>query len=616
MCGVVCCAALLFCVRRAPRFIFAVFFVCVIPVLVQGLFVWPRRRKARGVPLYSEMFEGFDLEAELANHLEAKDEHVEEACAYFGPCGQLEPRGIAKHPMFQTTRSAYKATLLQGQVDPVTTGRSVLSLGRREVLPEIKAAGENLTRKGLRKYEKKVTPPITERALAFATQTLLVLLSSIRLKGEPLSEDEMLNGLGTDGFKKLDISTSPGSPFKYTVKGAKKRGKRNYVNYPEGEDRLKIVDDDNGAYLREQLEIRTEQLKLGMPDYVAECALKDEILPLQKLEIAKTRIFNLLPLEISLLTRKYFGGLLNGLYDTRTVGPCTVGVNALGADWTDLARTLDRYNGLVIAGDFKLFDGQLYGPAMMAALDVINTLYTRKGGSAVDNNIRRHLVQGFIHTDMVCGAYVIRKSQGIPSGVPITAQLNSLTNFIYMASAVFDIFEKVGKTITVEDFNTNMVTVFYGDDFILAPSAEWQESLDFFKVQEWFGNHNITITPEDKNGVPQKFKKLFGDVTFLKRRFVQSDTKSRVLAPLELETIKGIGNWCKRGDHDGQTDEGMQLELYKTMLSEYMHYGREIYEINLTKINKVILDNIEVFPGLRTLPNDYLALRVKWEQGF
>lgn len=557
-------------------------------------------------------------------------------CDGYQHCALVSKRLEVK-PNYHTT---FEPTILHDKVMENLHVPSPLSIFNVNIDPEIRAKGVEPQELAEGKYNKK-TNPFQKKLLAFAKDGLRTLLMPITYDSwDVLDLDTALNGDG-EYLKPMDMHTSPGTEYQKLSDGH--RGKHAFVVRtsdtdsngmikPESEQKWKIREEEHkptgvggvtnrGEYLLNDLKRIEQDLKEGREVFSpASSSMKDETLPKEKVWIAKVRLFMTLAMSITILTRRYFGAFLAASVAKCTVIPIAIGVDAYGPQWTQVYRRMNRWGGRCIAADFKSFDSQADGECMLNATEAISDVYDEKKGTPdpVGRRVRYGLVYLFIHTYVVCRNLLYRKRQGMPSGVPVTAPLNSCVNVQYLIMCIKALTDAAGKNYSVNELLARIELLVYGDDFIVAIHPDLEGIVTYITMRDWLAQYLIVITPETKTGEDYEYRSMTNEVTFLKRKWVpETGDSTKIRAPIELETIAGIINWQRKGH---PRIEMMKSLIEENYLQELFHHGREIYEKGLQALNDALekdrrrgrLDS----QMTQHYANDYAARHQRWLEQF
>jgi hypothetical protein len=312
-----------------------------------------------------------------------------------------------------------------------------------------------------------------------------------------------------------------------------------------------------------------------------------------------------MPLDILMLSRKYFGMWTMAMQQNCVEQPISVGITTPGSDWVRLYHRLNKFPNIV-AGDYEQWDGKLMGGIMIAAGEVINEWYSRYETNVEDNAARSALIESWVHTFVAIGKNLVQTHQGIPSGVCVTAPLNSLCNWLYVICVILEEAKRQGIIITDEEIKENFELAFYGDDHLIAVSDKMKHILNFRTMKACMDRHEIGYTDSIKSGRVDFDFQTLDQVTYLKRRF---DFKSftDVRAPLDLESIKKPMNWTRK--RVGATPVASLHEHYDSFCIELHQHVKTIYDKTLQSFNSAIRAVQSTQPlataGLEEITDDY-----------
>lgn len=456
-------------------------------------------------------------------------------------------------PMFEAGKTELRKSLIYGQISEITTKPAKLKNYFKE--------GEliNIKHKNLAKAAMD-TPYLDQRMLDEAT--LLVKqkwLQNIRPElRKVLTYEESIKGNDVSEYiSPINRRSSPGYPWVLKRKSGKP-GKTGWF----GNDEEYVINEE----VEEAVAHRIEQARKGIrvPTMWVD-TLKDERRPIAKVDADKTRVFSNGPMDYSIAFRQYFLGFVAHLMENRITNEVSIGTNVYSRDWSKTAKKMQEKGKKVFAGDFSTFDGTLNSSMMFKFLDVVNAFYDDGEENAL---IRYVLFSEIVNSVHICNDLVYYMTHSQPSGNPVTTPLNCFVNSVGGRMCFEIAAEKAGEAYTMFDFDKHVSLVSYGDDNIYNISDE---------VSDWFNMHTITsafaeigmiYTDETKDltKVPPKYKTL-EEVSYLKRGFTPNK-HGRWLAPLALDTILEMPNWC-RGGLDLQ--EGTKVNCENAIMELAMH---------------------------------------------
>lgn len=341
--------------------------------------------------------------------------------------------------------------------------------------------------------------------------------------------------LGVPNLKYVDPiprGTSPGYPHN-VVLGSK--GKTFWF----GDGQQVDVVNDRAVALFDKCDSILETLSSG-GDYRLYFTdfLKDERRPIDKAMAMKTRLVSGCPIELTLITRKFFSGFAGWIMANRIYNSIAVGINAYSQEWDLLYNRLSEVDGPVICGDFSNFDGSLRPEYLQIIGAHIHDWYA-------DEHIDlRTCIWEYVYKSChVNGSKLYQWRQGLPSGHPLTTIINSLYNL----SAIRYCYNvMLGDKVHSFPFDDHVRCVVYGDDNIIRFSTSVSDFVNPDLIEENFRKIGLSYGVASKDGSSLKFQSL-EDVTFLKRSFRHCSLVGRKIAPLDLDVILETPQWTKTG---------------------------------------------------------------------
>lgn len=165
----------------------------------------------------------------------------------------------------------------------------------------------------------------------------------------------------------------------------------------------------------------------------------------------------------------------------------------------------------------------------------------------------------------------------MPSGVPLTAPLNSLCDWYYLLCAIVEILEKEefeqkeDRTIDVDLLRENTELACYGDDHLAALSSLLRKYVNFQKIQSFFLDLGIGYTDSQKRETVTFDFENIHEVTYLKRRFLpDSQRPTLIRAPLAIDSITDMIHWTKHSNATAQNQVFKQrVETFETELARH-----------------------------------------------
>jgi hypothetical protein len=394
------------------------------------------------------------------------------------------------------------------------------------------------------------------------SDTILAMDSPYKhMSRKVLTEDENLNGIPGDPFlSRMNPKTSPGYPYtKHPLYFSDKRGKKHgfFNETSEGIFSLK-------SEIRKVIEEKEEAMMNGIiPPFIWTDNMKDERLPVDKVDTGKVRVFNCGPLDLSYLTRKYFLNFIAHCMHNNT-GEVSCGINPHSISWKVLHKRLCKHGkDRIIAGDYSSYDKRLPFDVIMKVLDVIQSYYNDEFYM-----IRRAIFLATFNAIHLCGRSLYRCFRGNPSGTPLTTIVNCCVNgILFRYSYMF-----LARDHNVDPFTFRIYVEFaaYGDDNISGVSCNvpWFNAMSFQHVMSLY---DIVYTSCSKGNIDVEYENI-DDVTFLKRAFVMRE--GWMFAPLDRHSIEETMQWCKPSSTP--FEEVMQ-STFDSFCLELVHHGKPMF---------------------------------------
>jgi hypothetical protein len=183
-------------------------------------------------------------------------------------------------------------------------------------------------------------------------------------------------------FNPITRSTSAGYPWNLRYDRKKKRDFLGHDDYdyssPACQELFRVLAD------------KREKLKQGIdPGFVFVTNLKDETRPKAKVESFSTRSTEAEPIDLTILTREFFGDWMKYMHQTKISHGVLVGINPYSQDWSILAEKLLSYGDRMIAGDHSAWDGNFPTVLWFELLEIIEQYYFN---STVEDKIARRTI--------------------------------------------------------------------------------------------------------------------------------------------------------------------------------------------------------------------------------
>jgi hypothetical protein len=431
----------------------------------------------------------------------------------------------------------------------------------------------------------------------------------------PLTFDQAILGIDGDPFiNSLDRNTAPGFPFSTRRNG--KKGKTLWF----GDSMEYDLTGPHAMALRQEVEdLELSVLNGVRPEVVWTDTLKDQKIPVAKANAGKTRLFSAAPMHYAIALRKVCAPFVAHLSRMRIRNTICVGVNPFSCEWSAIAQKLSSKGQHVIAGDYSNFDGSLPAQLVYAATEIMADWYdihweyveAHKRNIVGDNILGkseflmylRRLYYECVHhlhiMNFERGSLMYYVRNGIPSGCPVTAPLNSIVNLMALIYCWYHIIDDPLKR-NVKEFFEHTSSVFYGDDFVMNIRADVLEKFNQITITQAMRDYlDMTMTDEAKTGECVKSRTL-KEVNFLKRAFHYNTLIQEYTAPLDLTVILDSTNWYKIGKCSAVI---VARDTLKACLRELALHPEHIDSQYRSKITDLGLRITNLIPGELFVPD-------------
>jgi len=345
------------------------------------------------------------------------------------------------------------------------------------------------------------------------------------------------------------------------------------------------IDFEAGCYkddFRIELEKIEEDIKAGRIDndkFLWYETLKDEIRNVEKEGVPRS--FRVSTIYCQVLTKKYFGKMVEHIISNRKFNKVMIGCNPY-IEWDDIYRELLSCD-VVFDGDIARWDGSMVSMVQQAVSEVL--LEYCEG----DKRIASFILQNLNTTPVAVMDDLYLTTHSMPSGSFLTAIFNSLVNRFYTAMW-FKRFhgENLGQ------FWDCVVDYVYGDDKLVG--IRRLENLNALTMRDFFVSIGLDMTTSDKRYITSPVTPL-SDISFLKRAFRFHHKLKRVMCPLDLRTLYSGLSWY---DGSKSLDVVMRDKLACFQREIYLHPNWELLRNDF--VNKLRENDIDCV----ILPESYL----------
>nr|QED21519.1 putative replicase [Stamford virus] len=294
--------------------------------------------------------------------------------------------------------------------------------------------------------------------------------------------------------------------------------------------------------------------------------LKKCLVSLKNVELGKTRIFNVTPIEDVILSNALFGRYKDAFYSERVSFHHAVGINVHSLEWDALYTDLTMHE-FFIDIDFKNFDRTLHElfcrQSYRSIINIIQDLDPDQYANA-----RYVLAEKDVTGLIVDNSTVFQKLHGNTSGHPNTTVTNCKVN-IYHVVYAWHMITGLGYA----EFLTYVKAYVYGDDIVMSVAREFIHLYNFNSIKRVFDDMGLSITPGNKGEPPYADHTPLSELSFLKRKFVQLD--GMTVAPLDQKSIEKAFGYTEI-EH---TDQESYRQLIDDHMDEALLHGQEYFKM-------------------------------------
>jgi hypothetical protein len=464
----------------------------------------------------------------------------------------------AHQAVYPVTKTEIKPSLIHGVITaPIT---SPVSMDKRD-FPEV-----------ISRFFHTTQPinPIIKKALLEDAYDCVAGLDSFHLG--VIDEFRAINGdLRFPYFERLNMSTSPGLPYKKMKSG---KGKAAFFDK-----------DENGNYTISDPHLRTMvDMRIAMAKNGQSCASmwmdipKDE----RRKPGKKVRMIITPPLDYQIVFRMYFMDYIVAFYNSRLKNHSAVGINPYSLDWTELMDNLKKNSDVGGDGDHSHMDGDILNDLMEIEIDSINHYYKYEANHEESARVREVLWNELVHTPTQCMNVAYCVHCGNPSGCNCTTIINTNACDRYYKLAWLGLAPT--ELRSMKHFYDSVRVYAYGDDSITSIKREVLPWYNFKTISEHLKDlYNITFTMADKSGNILEFKDL-DDCTFLKNGFRREGMIYHAI--MDENTLHEMVNWIR----DSDDDFAASVVNANMALMMWYHYGVERFSLERSRLLSALVD--------------------------
>ena len=373
-----------------------------------------------------------------------------------------------------------------------------------------------------------------------------------------LDDYETINGIV--GLKQIDLSTSPGFPYVFSSKGT---GKRSWFDMVGSEQTGQPIFKMKPELLSEVEIIEQDALKGIMHEIYFIDTMKDETRPINKVKEGKTRIFQVGPMSLTILIRKYFGCFIAHLSSIFIDGESAIGINCNSEEWDKICRDMFSFSEFQGVGDFSDYDASILCEFADMFAEIANEFYNERDQRI--RLLRKVLCRMCIQAYHIVGNVVCDFDSIMNSGIAITAHLNTVVGMFIMRLAF--------RHLTGFDMSLYQQFVkskFYGDDNWLSIKSDIIDKFNMITIQSFMAQIGYKYTSVTKADVSVPYVGC-NEVSFLKRTAFYRDDLMLYVGRLDLDVVYEIPRWSE-SDPRNMAD---QMQRFNATLTELANYGKD-----------------------------------------
>lgn len=371
----------------------------------------------------------------------------------------------------------------------------------------------------------------------------------------------------------IDMSKSAGYPFSCL-----------------GKTRLQAIKGTNPSGLNadfvKSVEDLDSALNHGLAPMVVIDALKDELLPTEKVREGKVRLFLIGELKHYILYRQYLEPWWQRMQSKPYLTPISIGLNPHSSQWMALAWRLEEARSTdgslrVMAGDFTGHEFSIPPSFVECFVRFVDTVYPIPVRPQMR---RRNLIYSILwpyhlHIDRL---YMADKGQS--SGNALTALFASFASWLFHLFAWLKLSDD-DSFYTQENWLKCVRFAGTGDDTVV--TVKDAPKFNMLYLQDFAQLCGMKYTSCLKKEVETMYMAL-SEIDYLKRKFVWRD--NWCYAPLNEVSVMEMLYWQSGSVRESQRRMDVANTL-RMMLIEAVHYGPELYNRVLTIARLWLSDN-------------------------
>jgi hypothetical protein len=327
--------------------------------------------------------------------------------------------------------------------------------------------------------------------------------------------------------------------------------------------------------LKKRIEDLIERMKRGERSlHIWKDFLKDERLKLWKVQAGKSRFISPAPLDLTVLTRMYFGAFCVFMQKGKVQNGSAIGANPYSTDWqaiwNEIKRVVNPDDPKLVAGDFGEYDTRFLIDVMRAICKMINAWYDDGPENA---KIREMIFLEIMNSRHIHGNQVFEWFSSEPSGNPLTAFINTLYTLILCRMVYVRAFSTNESNLNLlRGFSKHVYVISLGDDHVFGLSDAAAQRMRPDRIAEVLQDFGQRYLNADKTDPGPEFHRK-DQITFLKRGFRFEPLLDRHVAPLDLPTILEAIRWTKKGEDSDEVSK----QTFDSMLRELALHGEDVW---------------------------------------
>lgn len=405
--------------------------------------------------------------------------------------------------------------------------------------------------------------------------------------------DVSLNGAdGVTYVDQINKSTSAGNPFK--------RSKKHFISVDEL-GRITHVDD----VIMDRIGAIEETYAAGKRFHPQFCAhLKDDPMPLPKVQSGKTRVFVGGEFAWMLVVRRYFLSHVRLIQNNPYVFEAMPGIVAQSKEWDELHKYVTHFGDhTLVGGDYKCFDKKMSAAFVLAAFNILIRMAEAAKWDPSDIQVLRCIAYDTAYFEVDFNGDLLQV-QGNPSGHPLTVIINCLVNSLYMRYAYH-----IVSGFKVNTFQSNVKLATYGDDNLMSVSPNCSK-FNHTRIAFALKLIGVEYTMADKDSESVPYISI-NQATFLKRSFRYDSHIGVVVGPLDGSSFDKMLTTCVRSP--SLCPEAHSICVIETAQREYFFHGRDVFQAKQQMFRDIVLEaSLEDWVRDSTFPSYESLIREFW----